>query len=217
MKLYTFFRSSTSFRTRIALNLKGLDYEAVPVNIRIGEQHGEDYIALNPGHGVPTLIEDDGTVRVQTPAILEWLDETYAEPPFLPADPDGRYRVRALAAAVGADMHQLNNSRTLAYLADPLGHDEDTVAEWFNHWITLGLNQIETMLAGGRLAGGAAGRFCHGDSVTLADIYLVPQAFNARRFGLTHDAWPTIARIFETCMALDAFERAAPGNQPDAV
>lgn len=211
MKLYTFFRSSTSFRVRIALNLKGIDYEPVPVDIRTGEHHAADYVALNAGQGVPTLVDDSGATRVQSPAILEWLEETHPEPPLLPKDPEGRYRVRAVAAAIGTDMHALNNLRILNYLRDPLGHDEDTVITWFNIWITAGFNTVEALLGDG-----GAGRYCHGDSVTLADVYLVPQVFNAPRFGLDLAPWPNITRISDACRALDAFDRAAPANQPDA-
>jgi maleylacetoacetate isomerase len=212
MKLWTFFRSSAAFRVRIALNLKGLDAEQVPVHLRRNEQRGVGYLALNPLGLVPAL-EEDGQVFTQSLAIIEYLDETHPAPPLLPVRPADRARVRALAQVVACDIHPIDNLRVLRYLARPLGHDEKDIEAWFNHWIRLGFEGIERTLAGD----GRAGRFCHGDAPTLADICLVPQVFNAQRYpSFDLGPYPTIMRIFEACMALDAFERARPERQPDA-
>lgn len=211
MKLYTYFRSATSFRTRIALNLKGLDYEPRFVHLRKGEQHDPEYLKLNPGHCVPTLVDGD-TVLVQSPAIIEYLEEVYPDPPLLPADPAGRARVRAIAMAVAVDIHPIDNLRVLNYVRDGLGQDEDGVVAWYNHWIAEGLERIEAMLADDP----RTGTYCHGDSATLADVYLVPQVFGARRFGYDTGQHPTITRVFDACMMLDAFDRAQPSRQPDA-
>jgi maleylacetoacetate isomerase len=212
MKLWTFFRSSAAFRVRIALNLKGLDCEQAAVHLRRNEQRRDDYLALNPLGLVPAL-EDDGQVFTQSLAIIEYLDETHPAPPLLPGHPADRARVRALAQAVACDIHPIDNLRVLRYLGRPLGHDERAIEAWFNHWIGLGFDGIERMLAGD----GQAGRFCHGDAPTLADICLVPQVFNAKRYpSFDLRPYPTIMRIFEACMALDPFERARPEKQPDA-
>ena len=211
MKLYGFHRSSASFRVRIALNLKGIPYENEFVHLRKGEQFEPAYTALNPQAQVPTLA-DGNNVLVQSPAILEYLEEVRPEPPLLPQDPAGRARVRAIALATGCDIHPVNNARVLKYLLDDLRVGEEAMQAWYNHWIGLGFTGIEAMLAGHPLTG----KFCHGDSPTLAEIYLVPQVVNSRRFGYTLDAHPTIARIFDACMALPAFDRARPDKQPDA-
>ncbi len=211
MKLYTYFRSATSFRTRIALNLKGIDYEPRFVHLRKGEQHDPEYLELNPGHCVPTLVDGD-TVLIQSPAIIEYLEETRPEPPLLPADPAGRARVRAIAMAVAVDIHPIDNLRVLNYVRDAFGQDEDGVRNWYNHWIAEGMERVEAMLAGDP----RTGTYCHGDRVTLADVYLVPQVFGARRFGYDTAQHPTITRVFDACMTLDAFDRAQPSKQPDA-
>lgn len=211
MKLYGFFRSSASFRVRIALNLKGIPYENEFVHLRKGEQFAGGYVALNPQAQVPTLVDGD-TVLVQSPAIIEYLDEVRPEPPLLPRDPAERARVRAIAMAPGCDIHPVNNARVLKYLLDDLKVGEEAMRGWYNHWIGVGFNGIEGMLAGHP----KTGKFCHGGSPTLADIFLVPQVVNARRFGYALAAHPTIERIFESCMAIDAFARAQPDRQPDA-
>lgn len=213
MKLYSYFRSSAAYRVRIALNLKGLDYETVPVHLMKdgGQQHSESYKALNPTELVPTLV--DGELAIgQSMAILEYLEETHPEPALLPADAAGRARVRALAQTIACDIHPLNNLRVLKYLKRSLGVDDAVKDEWYRHWIAVGLGSIEAMLAGNP----ATGRYCHGDRPTLADVLLVPQVFNARRFDCDLGAMPTVVRIADTCAQLDAFARAEPARQPDA-
>jgi maleylacetoacetate isomerase len=212
MHLYGYYRSSSSYRLRIALNLKGLTPEQSFIHLRKGDQFGEDYVKLNPQQQVPTLITDGGDALVQSPAILEWLEETYPEPPLLPADPIDRQRVRAIAAAVGCDIHPLGNLRVLKYVRDEFGQDEAGSFAWARHWVELGFTGIEAMLAGD----GRTGRFCHGDAPTLADVYLVPQVFNSGRFGVDMGKFPTIARIHAACNEVEAFAKAAPGVQPDA-
>jgi len=212
MKLYGYFRSSAAFRVRIALNLKGLAYEQGAVHLRKNEQQKADYLALQPQGLVPVL-DDEGETFIQSMAIIEYLDETHPEPPLLPDHPAGRARVRGLAQAVACDIHPIDNLRVLRYLAKPLGHDEKAIEVWFNHWIKLGFDGIERILA----HDGQAGRFCHGDAPGLADICLVPQVFNAKRYpSFDMTPYPAIRRIFDACMALDAFERARPERQPDA-
>ena len=213
MKLYTYFRSSAAYRVRIALNLKGLAWEAVPVHlVKDGGQHRKpDYLALNPAGLVPAL-EVDGQVLTQSLAIIEYLDETHPESPLLPADPAGRARVRALAQAIACDIHPINNLRVLQYLKRELGVSEEQKDAWYRHWCELGLAAVEATLAGDA----RTGRFCHGDGPGLADCCLVPQVFNARRFGAKLDAMPTVLRIVDACEMLDAFRVAAPSAQPDA-
>jgi maleylacetoacetate isomerase len=212
MKLYGYFRSSAAFRVRIALNLKGIAYEQVPIHLRKNEQRNPDYLELQPQGLVPAL-EHDGEVFIQSLAIIEYLDEIHPEPPLLPGHPADRARVRALAQAIACDIHPIDNLRVLRYLAKPLGHDEKAVEAWFNHWIKLGFDSIEQILA----RDGRAGRFCQGDAPSLADICLVPQVFNAKRYpSFDMTPYPTIRRIFDACMALDAFDRARPEKQPDA-
>ena len=213
MKLYTYFRSSAAFRVRIALNLKGLAWEAVPVHLvrAGGEQHLPAYLALNPAGLVPTL-EDEGAVLTQSLAIIEYLDETRPEPALLPGSAADRARIRAIAQAIACDIHPINNLRVLQYLRRELGVSEEQKTAWYRHWITLGLGAVEAILA----KDPRTGRFCHGDTPTLADCCLLPQVFNARRFDCDLTAMPTVRRIAETCEALDAFHRAAPAGQPDA-
>lgn len=212
MKLHNYFRSSTSFRVRIALGLKGLSYDYVAYHLRRGEQRGEVYRALNAQGLVPTLETDTGARLAQSLAIVEYLDEVYAEPPLLPADPLGRARVRGLAYAIACDLHPLNNLRVLQYLVDPLGHDAEAQARWFRHWVAVEFAAIEQRLA----EEPETGDFCHGDSPGLADLCLVPQVVNGRRFDCDMTPYPTIRRIHETCMAIAAFAEAAPERQPDA-
>ena len=211
MKLYDFFRSSAAFRVRIALNLKRLSAERAFVHLRRNDQSAPAYLALNPQGLVPAL-EDDGQVFTQSLAIIEYLDETHPEPPLLPGHPADRARVRALAQIIACDIHPLDNLRVLRYLADPLGHDPAAVGHWFNHWIAQGFGALEQLLA----ADDQTGAFCHGDTPGLADICLVPQVFNASRYTLDMAPYPTIGRIFETCMTNGAFEQARPEKQPDA-
>jgi maleylpyruvate isomerase len=211
LKLHNYFRSSTSFRVRVALAMKGLDYDYLPVHLRKGEQRGQAFLALNPQGGVPALELDDGRVLTQSMAILEYLDEVHPEPPLLPADPLGRARVRALAYAVACDIHPLNNLRVLQQLGK-LGQDQAGVADWFRHWVALEFAALEKRLAGEP----ETGRFCHGDRPTLADLCLVPQVVNGARFDCDLAPYPTIRRIHEACMELDAFAKAHPMQQPDA-
>ena len=211
--LYGYWRSSAAYRVRIALNLKGLAYETRPVHLvdHGGEQHAPDYQALNPQELVPCLVEQ-GQVFTQSMAIIEYLDETHPAPPLLPADAAGRARVRALAQVVACDIHPIGNLRVLQYLTGQFGLDDSAKGVWSRHWIGEGLRAMETMLAGNV----ATGRFCHGDSPTLADACLVPQLYNAIRWKLPLDDYPTIRRIHDTCQALETFQRAAPEAQPDA-
>ncbi|HEY5210631.1 MAG TPA: maleylacetoacetate isomerase [Stellaceae bacterium] len=213
MKLYGFFRSSAAFRTRIALNLKGIDYDQVPVNIRANVQREADYLAVNPMGIVPTLIDGDIVVD-QSLAIIEYLDETHPTPALLPAAPADRARVRALAMDVACEIHPVNNLRVRRYLLHDLHQDEAALEQWMNHWTKLGFDGIEPRLAGDR----RTGDFCHGDTPGIADICLVPGVFNARIYPSFDLApYPTIMRIFENCMRLAPFQRALPERQPDAV
>lgn len=210
LKLHTYFRSSATFRVRIALNLKRLSYERAFVHLRKNEQRAPDYLAKNR-QGLVPLLEDGDARFIQSLAIIEYLDEVHPSPKFLPEGPEDRARVRALAQIIAADIHPLDNLRVLRYLAKPLGHDEKTVETWFNHWIKLGFEAIEPMLRDRR-----TGDFCHGDAPGLADICLAPQMFNARRYpSFDMTPFPTIVRVFDNCMRLDAFKRAAPDQQPD--
>jgi maleylpyruvate isomerase len=211
MKLYNFFRSGTSHRLRIALNLKGLTAEYVAVDLRTEEHLGAAFKALNPQGLVPALVVDD-TVLIQSPAIIEWLEERYPRPALLPVDPQDRARVRALAAIVGCDIHPINNRRILEYLRKTLGCDEAAVLAWCATWINEGFMALEALLA----ADTQRGNFCFGHTLTLADAYLVPQVESARRFKVDLTPYPNIIAIDTACAALDAFRLAAPGAQPDA-
>ena len=211
-KLYTFFRSSAAFRVRIALNLKGLAYEPAFVHLRKAEQRSPEYLKLNPEGLVPMLVTD-GLALSQSLAIIEYLDETHPAPSFLPKTPAARARVRSLAQVVACDIHPINNARVLKYLTDELGIGEAQLADWYRHWIDLGLDSLEARLGRER----ETAKFCHGGTPGLADICLVPQLFNAMRFDkdpLTRR--PVLKRIFEACMSLEAFDRAQPAKQPDA-
>jgi maleylacetoacetate isomerase len=211
MKLHGYFRSSAAFRVRIALNLKGLAYENAFVHLRKGEQRGAGFLGVNPQALVPAL-EEGGHVLTQSLAIIEYLDETRPQPPLLPAVPAERARVRALAQIVACDIHPIDNLRVLQYLQKELKADEAAVGRWFNHWIALGFTGLEATLARDK----ATGRFCHGDTPGLADICLVPQVFNSKRYSLDLAPYPTIKRIYEACMAHPAFDAAQPSKQPDA-
>ncbi|HEX5454081.1 MAG TPA: maleylacetoacetate isomerase [Stellaceae bacterium] len=210
MRLYGYFRSSAAFRVRIALNLKNLPVEHAFIHLRRGDQGGADYRAVNPQGLVPAL-EVDGERMVQSLPIIEYLDERHPEPPLLPSGEAGRARVRALAAIVACDIHPLNNLRVLRYLSRQLGHDQDAIETWYNHWIAEGFAALEALLAGDK----RTGEFCHGERPGLADIALVPQVVNSERYRLDLSPYPTIARIFATCMKLDAFAAAHPDRQPD--
>jgi maleylpyruvate isomerase len=211
MKLYGYFRSSAAFRVRIALNLKKLDYENAFIHLRRGDQSGPEFLGVNPQGLVPAL-ETGDQLLTQSMAIIEYLDETHPEPPLLPRDAAGRARTRALAAIVACDIHPLNNLRVLRYLHRPLGHEQKAVEDWYNHWITSGFNAFERLLADDP----RTGLFCHGDTPGLADIALVPQVYNAHRYPLDLDPYPTIMRIYQACRALDAFAAADPDRQPDS-
>ena len=211
MKLYGYFRSSAAYRVRIALQLKGLDYEYAAIHLVKGEQRAESYRALNPQQLVPALADGEAIVT-QSLAIIEYLDERHPQPPLLPASPAGRARVRSIALAIACDIHPLNNLRVLRYLTRTLGVDEAAKDAWHRHWIDTGLAALEAQLA----ADAATGSCCHGDHPTLADICLVPQLANARRTNIPLDPYPTLTRIDAHCRALDAFARAAPERQPDA-
>ena len=211
MKLHTYFRSSAAFRVRIALNLKGLAYDAAYVHLPRGEHRKPEYGALNPQALLPTL-EEGGRRLTQSLAILEYLEETHPHPPLLPGDPFGRARVRSLALLVACEIHPLNNLRTLQHLKRALGQNEEQVNTWYRHWIADGLARLEADLAGAR----DTGRFCHGDAPTIADCCLAPQIFNAKRYECDTSPYPRTMRIFEECMKLEVFERAQPSRQPDA-
>lgn len=213
MKLYTYFRSSTAYRVRIALNLKGLAYEAVPVHLlrHGGEQLAQAYRAVNPSALLPAL-DDEGAVIHQSLAIMEYLDELHPATPLLPSGALDRARVRALALTVACDTHPLTNLRVLKYLKGPLGLSEEVKTEWYKHWLGEGMAMLEAHLAGEP----QTGRFCHGDTPTMADCCLVPQVFNAQRFELDLAPYPTIMRIHAACAVLPAFAAAHPAQQPDA-
>ena len=213
MKLYTYFRSSAAYRVRIALNLKGLSYQAVPVPLlkNGGEQHQDDYRRINPSGLLPAF-QDDWITLTQSMAIIEYLEEAHPTVPLLPQDAPGRARVRELAQIIGCDIHPINNLRVLSYLVKQLGLSEQAKTEWYRHWVIEGFQSLEAHLA--RDPG--AGPFCHGDRPTIADCYLVPQVFNAQRFDVDLKAFPNIARINALCTDLPAFKAAHPSRQPDA-
>ncbi len=213
LTLHNFFRSSTSTRLRVALNLKGLDYDYAAYVLRNGETRTEKYLAINPQGLVPSLEREDGRVLTQSLSIMEWLEEVHPNPPLLPKDADGRARVRAIAYMIACEVHPLNNLRVLGYIADKFGADETAQKEWFTHWVTTTFDALETMLD----RDGETGDFCHSDEAGLADICLYAQVWNNRRFAIDNGRWPTIAGIFERLDAIAAFRDAAPPNQPDAV
>ncbi|HET8877030.1 MAG TPA: maleylacetoacetate isomerase [Casimicrobiaceae bacterium] len=213
MRLYDYFRSSAAYRVRIALNVKGIvPDERTYVHLRMGSQRAQDYLALNPQGLVPALELDDGSVLAQSLAIIEYLDETHPEPPLLPADPVARARVRAIALSIACEIHPLNNLRVLNYLIGTMGVSREQKDGWYRYWIDVGFEALEKTLA----RDAATGRFCHGDAPTLADVCLVPQMANARRFEIDLSPYPTLIRIESACNALPAFAQAAPARQPDA-
>ncbi|HUA26147.1 MAG TPA: maleylacetoacetate isomerase [Steroidobacteraceae bacterium] len=211
MKLYTYFRSSAAFRVRIALNLKGIDYESSAVDLRPAAHRQQEYLALNPQGLIPALA-DGGTVISQSLAVIEYLEESHPSPPLLPRSPRDRARVRSMALAVACDMHPLNNLRVLNYLRSQLGQDEAAVDTWYRHWIAEGFRGLEEEA---RRASGD-GRHMFGSEVTLADVCIVPQMFNARRFKCNVEPFPTLRTICAHLETLSAFARAAPDAQPDA-
>ena len=212
MKLYDYFRSSAAFRVRIALNLKGIVAERSFVHLRNGVQRGAEYLERNPQGLVPALELDDGSVLTQSLAIIEYLDETHPNPPLLPTQPADRARVRAIALAIVSDIHPIANLRVLQYLQKTLGAADAARDAWYAHWNEVGLAALEKQLA----RDPRTGRFCHGDSPTLADCCVVPQLANARRIALDVAAFPTLLRIESACLSLAAFADAAPARQPDA-
>ncbi len=210
MKLYTYFRSSAAYRVRIALNLKGLSYESLPIHlIKDGGRHkSPEYRALNPQMRVPTLTLDDGEILTQSLAIIEYLDETHPSPPLLPKDAVARAKVRALSQLIACDIHPLNNLGPLRYLKNALKHEQSDIDAWYHHWIIEGFTALETMLQ--------PGTYSFGNTVTLADICLVPQVYNARRLKVPLDKFPKIVAADAACLKLAAFDKARPENQPDA-
>jgi maleylpyruvate isomerase len=212
MRMYNYFRSQTSHRLRVAMNLKGLTPEYVPVDL-LNEAHlKEEFLSLNPQGLVPALTHE-GHVLIQSPAIIEWLEERFPEPALLPADLELRARVRAIAAIVGCDTHPLHNRRVLLYLKNTFGADTAAINQWCGTWIASAFDAIEALL----VADSTRGRYCVGDTPTLADVYLIPQVQSSRRFDVDLSAWPTIQSVEKACLELEAFQKAAPAVQPDAV
>ena len=213
MRLYTYFRSSAAYRVRIALGLKGLEWEAVPIHLVQdgGQQHSEAYKAVNPAGLVPAF-EDKGAVLTQSLAIIEYLEETYPEVSLLPGDAVSRAHIRALAQSIAADLHPINNLRVLKHLEHGLGLDAEQRKAWYLHWIGVGLEAFEKQLA----FHNKAGDVCYGSTPTLADVCLVPQVYNANRFGYSVDHLPRIAKAVQACSQLPAFIQAEPANQADA-
>jgi maleylacetoacetate isomerase len=209
MKLYNYFRSSASFRVRIALHLKGLPFDYIPVHLAKGEHKLPAYAAVSADGLVPLL--DDGEHQLsQSMAIIEYLDETHPTPPLMPTDAYGRARVRALAQSIACEIHPINNLRVLKYLTHTLKVDEETKNTWYRHWVRQGLESFERQLAQGE-----PGTYCYGHTPTLADCCLVPQIFNARRFDTPLDGLPRTMGVFDACMQLDAFQKAQPSACPD--
>ena len=210
MKLYSYFRSSAAYRVRIALNLKGLAYETVPVHLvkEGGHNRRPEFRAVNPQMRVPALVVPTGDVLIQSLAIIEYLDETHPEPPLLPKDPIARAQARALAEIVACDIHPLNNIGSLRYLKRELHQEQAAIDAWYHHWVLTGFEAIEALVRPGPYACGGA--------VTVADLCLVPQVYNARRLNVPLDKFPKIVAIDTACLALPAFDRARPENQPDA-
>lgn len=210
MKLYDYWRSSASYRVRIALNLKGIAYEHICIHLvkEGGQQHTNDYRAKNPQGLIPALELDDGSVLPQSMAIMEYLDETYPEPALLPGDAKNRADIRALANIISADIHPVNNLRILQYLAGKLDVTDEDKSTWYRHWIYKGFDALEACLGDDT--------YCRGDTPSLADICLVPQVYNAHRFKCDMTPYPKISRINDTCLKRDAFRKAVPENQPDA-
>jgi maleylacetoacetate isomerase/maleylpyruvate isomerase len=210
VKLFTYFRSSAAFRVRIALNLKGLDYDPVFIHLAKGEHRKPEYAKVYPQALLPTLV-DEGAALSQSLAIIEYLDETHPKTSLLPKDALGRARVRSLSLLVACEIHPLNNLRTLQYLKRQLGQNEEQINTWYRHWVADGLTKLEA-----DLSKPGTGKFSHGDTPTMADCCLVPQIFNAQRYDADLAPYPTVMRVFDACMKLEAFDRAQPAKQPDA-
>lgn len=210
MKLYTLFRSSAAFRVRIALNLKRIDYESIPIALLKNEHRAADYLALNPQGLIPALAVDD-VVLSQSLAIIEYLDETHPQPALLPSEPIARARVRSMALAIACDIHPLNNLRVLNYLRGELGHDDEAVETWYRHWVAEGFRGLEALA---RVH--SSGRYLFGDTVSMADVFLVPQMYNARRFDTDLTPYPTLVTVCNHLETLPAFAAARPEAQPDA-
>ncbi len=208
MKLYSFFRSSAAFRVRIALGLKGLAYETLPIQLTRGEHRAEAFHSVNPQRRVPALVLDDGTVLIQSLAIIEYLDEMHPQPPLLPADPLARAKARAVAGIIGADIHPVNNSGVLKALREQFGADEAQINAWVAHWILEGFAAVEALIE--------PGPFAFGSAPGVADICIVPQVYNARRFKVPLEDFPKIVAIDAMALRLPAFAAAAPEAQPDA-
>lgn len=210
MKLYSYFRSSAAYRARIALNLKGISYETVPIHLTRdgGQQHSAEYRAINPQSRVPALVLPGGEVLLQSLAIIAYLDEVYPDPALLPADPIARAHVRAVAEMIACDIHPLNNLSPLGYLRNTLNADQSAVQEWYRHWVMTGFTAIEKLLR--------PGPYAFGSHVTTADICIVPQVYNARRFKLPLDRFPNIVAVDVACAKHSAFDAARPELQPDA-
>lgn len=211
MKLYGFFQSSAAFRVRIALNLKGLAYEQVSVNLVKDQHHSDDFRRINPQRVVPTLVDGE-RILTQSMAIVEYLEEKYPNPPLLPPAAEDRARVRSLAQLIACDIHPLNNRRVLVYLKNELAVGKEKRDAWCRHWIVEAFDPMERTLS----AAIQTGAFCYGDAPTVADVFLVPQIFNSKRYEMDLAPYPTLMRIFSNCMRLEAFDRAQPANQPDA-
>ena len=210
MKLYSYFRSSAAYRVRIALNLKGIAYETAPIHLVKDGGHNRrpEYRAVNPQMRVPALVTSSGEVLIQSLAIIDYLDETHPNPPLLPKDPIARARARSLAEIVACDIHPLNNTSPLRYLKRVMHQEQSAIDAWYHHWIREGFDALEALVG--------PGPYCCGSDVTIADICLVPQVYNARRLKVPLDKFPKIVAIEGACLALPAFDRARPENQPDA-
>ncbi len=210
MKLYTYFRSSAAFRVRIALNLKGLSYDSIPIHLikEGGLNRKPEYRAINPQMKVPALVLDGGQVLTQSLAIMNYLDETHPEPPFLPKDPIARAQIRAAALLIACEIHPLNNTAPLRYLKHQLKHEQAEIDAWYHHWILEGFEALEAMIR--------PGPYAFGNAVTFADICIIPQVFNARRMKVPLDKFPKILGVDAACLKLAAFDKARPENQPDA-
>jgi maleylacetoacetate isomerase len=211
LKLYGYFRSSASYRVRIALAMKGLDYEQASIHLAKGRQYSPEFSEVSPQNLVPVL-EHDGRRLYQSLAIINYLDEKFPQPPLLPIDAVERNRVRSLALISACEIHPLNNTRVLAYLTETLKLTDEQKTGWYHHWVTVGFMALEKRLA----TENETGKFCHGDTPGFADITLVPQVANANRFKVDLDPFPVIRRINENCLALEPFKKAMPQNQPDA-
>ncbi|HEY4073581.1 MAG TPA: maleylacetoacetate isomerase [Herbaspirillum sp.] len=214
MKLYTFFRSSASYRVRIAMNLKGLPYEAALIHLSKdgGGQNKPEFRELNPQGLLPVFVDDEGHTLTQSLAILEYLEALYPAKPLLPVNEFERAQVRSIALAISCDIHPINNLRVLQYMGGTLGLSEEQRNTWYRHWTESGLIAVEKML----VQSGRAGKFCHGNTPTIADCCLVPQIFNAKRFECDLSQVPTLMRINDTCLEMEAFAAASPPRQPDA-